>query len=505
MDKLFVLAIGGTGSRVLKALTMLLASGVTTRNQFEIVPVIIDPHASNEDLQRTQKILGQYQAIRRAHIDVEGNQGFFHHKITTLDELDENNILDSSFTFTLQDVTQRKFKDYINFSGLDPVNKDLTDLLFSGISRNSLGNEVNLLDVEMDIGFVGNPNIGSVVLNQFKDSPEFKVIANNFGSNDRIFVISSIFGGTGAAGFPTIVKNIRDANNNATQIQNSAHLSNSRIGAISVMPYFNLDNDIDSPIRKADFIAKTKSALSYYKDNLNQSINSLYYITDQHTGTPFENDPGDNGQKNPAHVVEMFSALAVMDFMNTDDALLTTNNGKVNGPVYKEFSIESNDELNLKLKDLTHITQKKISNALSAFTMLYKYKEERLHEVLGNQAWTMNNKLEIDDGFTNTTFFETHVTGFFKHYREWLEEMGKTVRSFSPFNLDADIHSFIHGYEGKKGGILNLFKSSIKYSHIDDLLSKNSRNEVYTNKESKFLSLFHETLTELLEENYSIK
>ena len=62
----------------------------------------------------------------------------------------------------------------------------------------------------MDIGFVGNPNIGSVVLNQFKDSDEFKGFSNIFGEGDRIFIISSIFGGTGAAGFPTILKNIRN-------------------------------------------------------------------------------------------------------------------------------------------------------------------------------------------------------------------------------------------------------------------------------------------------------
>ena len=85
--------------------------------------------------------------------------------------------------------------------------------MFSGKSINKRDEEVNLLDVEMDIGFVGNPNIGSVVLNQFKDSEEFKEVASNFNADDRIFIISSIFGGTGAAGFPTILKNIRDAMN----------------------------------------------------------------------------------------------------------------------------------------------------------------------------------------------------------------------------------------------------------------------------------------------------
>ena len=63
----------------------------------------------------------------------------------------------------------------------------------------------------MDIGFVGNPNIGSTVLNQFRYSDVFQAFAENFGANDRIFIVSSIFGGTGAAGFPILLKNIRGA------------------------------------------------------------------------------------------------------------------------------------------------------------------------------------------------------------------------------------------------------------------------------------------------------
>ena len=54
----------------------------------------------------------------------------------------------------------------------------------------------------MDIGFVGNPNIGSVVLNQFKESEAFKQFAANFSPDDRIFIVSSIFGGTGRGWFP---------------------------------------------------------------------------------------------------------------------------------------------------------------------------------------------------------------------------------------------------------------------------------------------------------------
>ena len=42
MSKCYVFAIGGTGSRVLRALTMLLAGNVKIDTE-EIVPIIFDP------------------------------------------------------------------------------------------------------------------------------------------------------------------------------------------------------------------------------------------------------------------------------------------------------------------------------------------------------------------------------------------------------------------------------------------------------------------------------
>jgi len=53
MAKLYVFGIGGTGSRVLKSLTMLLAAGVDCGVD-TIVPIIVDRDLSNRDLTRTK-------------------------------------------------------------------------------------------------------------------------------------------------------------------------------------------------------------------------------------------------------------------------------------------------------------------------------------------------------------------------------------------------------------------------------------------------------------------
>ena len=62
-----------------------------------------------------------------------------------------------------------------------------------------LFSEKNLAS-SMNVGFKGNPNIGSVVLNQIVNSEDFITFANSFEKGDKIFIVSSIFGGTGASG-----------------------------------------------------------------------------------------------------------------------------------------------------------------------------------------------------------------------------------------------------------------------------------------------------------------
>lgn len=73
------------------------------------------------------------------------------------------------FTLNIPGGTAQKFKDYMHFSSLDNANRDLVKMLFS---------EKNL-EADMSVGFKGNPNIGSVVLNQFIGSDDFAAFANS--------------------------------------------------------------------------------------------------------------------------------------------------------------------------------------------------------------------------------------------------------------------------------------------------------------------------------------
>jgi len=490
MPKLFIFAIGGTGSRVLKSLAMLLAAGVKPANNqdFEIVPIIIDPHITNLDLQRTKTLLENYKSI----VDTVGlGNGFFNTKIEPLN---------NNYVFTLQEVKNQKFRQYINFDTLDPNNKALAEILFSGKSINKRHQEVNLLDVEMDIGFVGNPNIGSVVLNQFKDSQEFQDFANAFNEQDRIFIISSIFGGTGAAGFPIILKNIR----NALNIQNAnarGFLQNAKIGALTVCPYFNIQANERSPIQRSHFIAKTRAALYYYKDNItgNNSVNALYYIGDDYIGEAYPNDPGDGGQKNKAHFIELASALAIIDFLEIPDERLQCVNGKAQAPIYNQFAVK-NDVQEITFADLYDRTKGKIEQRLSQLTFLYRYVTENLRQAIGQQAWCQDEP-QINQTFLNTPFYRTYLSDFLKAYEEWLTELSENRRAFSPFNLNGNLETLIKGRQVQRG----IFGGRVDYNRFDNYLNTASRGQQYPSAEKKFVKLFFDATNSLLTERFGFQ
>lgn len=486
MTKLFLFAIGGTGSRVLKALTMLLAAGVKLPNTDMVIPIVLDPHATNDDLLRTRNLLREYNAIRDG-LSQKPTDGFFGTNIQTLNRsIGGNATISDSYVFELQGVQGEKFKDYINVNGLDPANRAFANLLFSDEN----------LETKMDIGFVGNPNIGSTVLNQFRYSDVFQAFAENFGANDRIFVISSIFGGTGAAGFPILLKNIRSAQTNR-QIQNQAFLQDARIGAVTVMPYFGLTSGNDKLIDPSSFIAKTKAALSYYQHNVNPAVNAFYYIGDDQTKA-YAYDPGNGGQRNDAHVIELASALAVVDFMATLDSELTTVNGRAVNPVCKEFGIET-DGTSLPLTHFAKQTRQLISLPMSKMALFSTYLKQRIQSAAGTVQWAKTTP-ELSSQFMNSSFMQ-HITRFDTAYRTWLAEMSQNRRSFDAFLLDADnLGSTVKGYEPKKKGIFG-GESAVDIdmvNHFDDTLNGIARGKTYPTDADKLVSLFSEGTETLL-------
>ncbi len=510
--RLFLFLVGGTGSRVMRPLLMQFAAGIHPVDEggnpmpLEVIPIIVDPHKANEDLKRTENLLRWYRSVRNALYGAKPDvtKGFFSVKISTLsDILPAGSALSDTFLFNLGTVESKKFQDFISYNTLDTANQALCSMMFSG----------EQLQTKMDIGFVGSPNIGSVALNQFKDSEEFKQFSNVFQKTDRIFLVSSIFGGTGAAGYPIIVKNIRNAASNAA-INNRGDLRDARIGALTVLPYFNVQQDKDSPISRADFISKTKSALFYYHDNLTglrqggvdlpmSKINACYYLGDEVPSTPYFNDPGGNGQRNDAHVVEYVGALAVLDFLCIPDDQLVTRGGNAMNPIYKEYGLAA-DRQTLTLKDFGVATRLLVNKNMAKFYLAYQYITNQFGKDVG-RGYTQD-KPEITRAFLATSFFNTLTADFFVSYRTWLRELAGNQRSFQPFNLlTSQMADAVNGVAAKKG----FFGGEVSYKTLLASLNKASQaaskaGRFQANETAlRFFTLLDEALDSLVEEKYN--
>jgi hypothetical protein len=472
--KTFVFAIGGTGARVLKAFTMLMAMDVKVKSQ--IVPVIIDMDLKNGDTQRTLKLLENYRIISQTAYAEAPEKGFFTNSFGTLGSVqssaqnagyEANSGIKDSFQLDFGEVTET-FYQYIKANHLSSLNNDFLESLFDNSPPDNPHTELNL---KLDQGFKGNPNLGSLVFNNLINTPEFKHFERVFSQGDRIFIVSSIFGGTGSSGFPQLVKNIRNSNNN--------FIREAPIGALVIKPYFRVAEDANSSINSDNFNAKTKSALTYYAEELEGHINSFYYLADK-PGKALENKMGGIDQKNKAHIIEFFGAKAIMNYVNSP-----VNS---NGSVHYEYGIKDIDKSQgiqeLRLEDFHSVAIWKAFTKFSFFVKFFKYGlGERINK---NEPFAKDLNLASE---LNQKVFYIQLKNFIDQYWVWLKEMEESERSFSPYNLEGPFSKFI---KGKTVGKLDsgMF-SDVWTGVLGDLWKEISKEQGKITNEEKFLRMMY--------------
>lgn len=403
MAKLYIFGIGGTGVRVLRSLTMLLASGVQL-SQEEIVPILIDPDESNADLSRTVDLMNSYSKIRKDLTFASSNTNKFF-RTNIVQEL-------PSFRLQIRDTDDKSFQKFMDVSTMSRENQALVKLLFS---------EKNLKS-KMDVGFKGNPNIGSVVLNQIANSDDFERFANGFSAGDKIFIISSIFGGTGASGFPLLLKTLRTGKS----FSNFQVINNAEIGAITILPYFKLESSEESEIDSSTFISKTKSALAYYEDNIskNGQINALYYLGDDSIQNTYENHEGGVDQKNSAHLIEFLAATAIVDFSKNE--FPTTVN--------KELGIKE-DANPVSFTSFYEDVNDMVRCPLTQFVLMSNCFKQ-IWNIISTSDLAANGKIsDFTEDFYRSQFVRD-LKEFQDSFLSWLKELKGNKRSLDLFNLD---------------------------------------------------------------------
>ena len=402
MKKVFVFCIGGTGIRVMKSVTMLMASGMST-NGYTVVPVILDPHLDLEEKKNLHTLLGSYQDIYNKstnngslnHLD-----GFFNSEIVTINEL--NNQLNDTQQAS---GSKEKFRSYISEANLaaDDINNYFVQTLFS--TKN--------LDSPLSVGFKGNPNVGTVVLGEMIEGADwFKAFKQHCEKDDRIFIISSIFGGTGASGYPLLEKKIKGA---ASQ----PAVKNALMGAVTVLPYYGLKDPstTGSDIDSANFYTKTKAALAYYEKTVLSDY--LYYAGETSLIQVYEND--EKKQDDKAHFIELVAASALFDFLTREK------------PETQQFLTRAIEDAKNSL-DLVSLGSgyKEIVKRVADYKLL-----DTLINILPKESFfPLIKNRGFDENFYKDASFQA-LKRFTAIYDNWYDELSINKRAFAPLNTDS--------------------------------------------------------------------
>ena len=439
MGRLFIFAVGGTGARVLRSLTMLLAAGLKLPDCELVVPVLVDPDTQNGDVTRTVDLLKRYARLHQAlHQDGQHpkGQGFFAQPLATLAQLNTAGAegLRDSFVYDFGGINQ-SFRDYVRYNEASVETQGLLDLLFTPDSLNA----------NLDLGFRGSPNVGSVVLNSLMQAKEMRYLAQSLNPDDRVFFVCSIFGGTGAAGFPLLVKNLRDPDSGLPQPTVRAAVP---AGALVMLPYFTLEQP-SAPEKAAgqdfidsnSFITKTKTALSYYADHL-KGVEALYYLGDQ-AGQPLPNNPGRAAQRNQAHLLELLGALAIPHFLAQPTGQLDRQS-----PAYHEFGLKS-DATSVDFGQFSPALRQDVARPLIQLHYFARYFQ---HHLLAERSASFFADGRLGSHLPASAGPLADLTDLLLDYEAWLRELGQNERQFAGLRLDeADFGKMVADKEAKAG------------------------------------------------------
>lgn len=303
----YLIGIGGTGARCMEAFIHLCGAGLLEDSQ-PVKLVYVDADVSCGNLTKTQETADFYEKAREIGFSKSG--------------MFKNN-LESAKLWTPVEEKRNTMDEVFQYNSL--VNRKDTQAL--GYLYESLYTEQERT-TNLDKGFRGHPAIGSAVINQKmseKEEPWNDLLPQiNADKDAKIFLFASVFGGTGAAGFPTIAKLLKKVLKKDTDGRCIAH-----IGGALVLPYFQFPaasgSDTDEMQAKVDeFMLNTKSALDYYdKSGLleiagkgNGVFTSIYMVGDNDLSEVKTFSLGAREQKNAANFVELYAALAAFDFFN---------------------------------------------------------------------------------------------------------------------------------------------------------------------------------------------
>ncbi|MGK7893572.1 MAG: hypothetical protein AB4372_08095 [Xenococcus sp. (in: cyanobacteria)] len=305
-NSLYAIGIGGTGAKCLEAIAQIAAVGLLEDSPVKFL--FVDADETNGNLERAKTSLSTY---RRCHQLIKGEEKDCDWLQTPISSFNPD--LWSPFGNTSTNKDLGSFFSYNNLRQNPEGLGNLFDVLYTKEER----------EASLDVGFRGRPAIGSAImshvdLDNLAEEPWASFtqdISADVGSGNppRIFLCGSIFGGTGAAGLPTLGRLIYNK-------LDKENIKGAKISCLFVLPYFRFpqptgkDAANEQVFAKAEqFLLNTEAALRYYV-NQNQYFHTVYLLGNQNLSN-YKFSIGKNTQRNEPHFIELYSALAARHFL----------------------------------------------------------------------------------------------------------------------------------------------------------------------------------------------
>ena len=331
-DKLFAIAIGGTGMRCLESFVHMCAIGMFDNQEIDILT--LDTDEVNGNKKRVEDLVDHYIRIKSTPTEVGGRP--------------------TSSTFFSAKLRLTKFwTNYSpgrdNFQVLSKINaasedsRDLSSLFFDrSVQVFNLAHgyraQTHLGSHMMYHGIIEaalNVKNGSNKPHE-KDFMDYVDRIFKAGKNARVFIFGSIFGGTGASSIPVVPRALNDA---MTYFKDQPVGLEAKFSASLLTEYFSFTSPNDAQ-KKSDkdaviadssfFTLNSQAALQFYQSDptVRETYKYLYHVgwpVDRIDYSKGKNESstitGGENQKNACHVTELLCAFSAYDFFKRSDSM----------------------------------------------------------------------------------------------------------------------------------------------------------------------------------------
>lgn len=441
-DKLFLIAIGGTGMRCLESFVHLCAAGLFDNHTIEILTLDTDQFNGNKD--RVENLIDLYNNVKTNDAATQGGEQrsntFFSAKLNLYKFFTDYS---TSTRMTLNALAATK-----NLSDEQRQdNQDLSDLLFD---RDSVQ------QFKLDHGYRAQTHLGSMLMyhgiieaainakkggesvkSQEKDLAKYLQLLNKHAANARVFVFGSVFGGTGASSIPVIPLAVSEALKILTGGNNELNLNKVLFGSTLLTDYFTFKTPTSAQLSTAKVIAdannfalNSQAALSFYNEDttVRKTYKRMYHIgwpsslkINFSEGKAGDVTTGGAEQRNDCHIAELMCAAAAYDFFTEDRTTLE----KIGEAEYNYRTVAVDDNGNMQLSGSSFIGSEK-----------GEYFENKLGALLSFAHIILSKFGGAQDGVCGTSELLNHLdSAKFSNYNELkdtqCEEIDEYLKEFA--------------------------------------------------------------------------